>query len=84
MFLEISQNSQENTCARVSDLIKLQAWPKETLAQACNFIKLETLAQVFSCEFCEISKDTFFTEHLWKTASSYRGTEIDQKQSDVL
>ena len=24
-----------------------------------------TLAQVFSCEFCEISKNTFFTEHLW-------------------
>ena len=25
MFLEISQNSQENTCARASVLIKLQA-----------------------------------------------------------
>ena len=24
----------------------------------------ETLAQVFSCEFCEISKTTLFTEHL--------------------
>ena len=33
-----------------------------------NFIKKETLAQVFSCEFCEISKNTFFTEHLWTTA----------------
>ena len=37
--------------------------------EACNFIKKETLAQVFSCEFCEISKNTFFTEHLWTTAS---------------
>ena len=27
--------------------------------EACNFIKNETLAQVFSCEFCEISKNTF-------------------------
>ena len=36
---------------------------------ACNFIKKETLAQVFSCEFCEISKNTFFTEHVWTTAS---------------
>ena len=27
---------------------------------ACNFIKKETLTQVFSCEFCEISKNTFF------------------------
>ena len=25
-----------------------------------NFIKKKTLAQVFSCEFCEISKSTFF------------------------
>ena len=31
----------------------------EAVAQACNFIKKETLAQVFSCEFCEISKNTF-------------------------
>ena len=31
---------------------------------AGNFIKKETLAQVFSCEFCEISMKTFFTEHL--------------------
>ena len=27
--------------------------------EACNFIKKETLAQVFSCGFCEISKNTF-------------------------
>ena len=29
-------------------------------AYACNFIKKQTLAQVFSCEFCKISKNTFF------------------------
>ena len=56
VFLEISQNSQENTCARVSFLIA-----------ACNFIKKETLAQVFPCEFCKISKNNFFTEHFWVT-----------------
>ena len=65
MFLEISKISQENTCARVSFWIKLQA----SRSQACNFIKIETLAQVFSSEFCEISKNTFFTEHLWATVS---------------
>ena len=32
--------------------------------QTCNFIKGETLAEVFSCEFCKISQNTFFTEHL--------------------
>ena len=50
MSLEISQNSQENTCA-------------------CNFIKKASQALVFSYEFCEISKNTFFTEHAWTTAS---------------
>ena len=44
VFREISQNSQENTCARVSFLIKLQA----------------------------SSKNTFFTENLWTTASISR------------
>ena len=37
--------------------------------QACIFIKIETLAQVFSCGFCEISKSTLFIGHLWATAS---------------
>ena len=27
--------------------------------KACNFIKKETLAQLLSCEFCQISKSTF-------------------------
>ena len=30
-----------------------------------NFIKKETLAQVFSCEFCGISKNIFCAKHLW-------------------
>ena len=30
------------------------------MPEASNFIKKETLAQIFSCEFCEISKNTFF------------------------
>ena len=37
---------------------------------AFNFIKKETLSQVFSCEFCKISKNTFFTEHLRTNASA--------------
>ena len=47
MFLKISLNSQENTCARVSFLIRLH-----------------------SCEFYEISKNTFFTEHLFRLLHS--------------
>ena len=44
VFLEISQNSQENTCAGVSFLIKLQP-------EVRNFIQKEAVAQVFSCKF---------------------------------
>ena len=83
MFLEIPQNSQENSCARVSFLIKLQALGSgkrrlrhscfpvnyakfsrtpffiEHLRWGCNFIKKETLVQVFSCDFCEILNNNF-------------------------
>ena len=55
VFIDILQNSQENTCARVSFLTKLQA--------------SKTLVQVFSCEFCKISRNTFFKEQLWATVS---------------
>ena len=34
-----------------------------------NKVKKETLAKVFYCEFCEISKNTFSVEHLQTTAS---------------
>ena len=50
LFLKFSQNSQENTHARVSFLIKLQAW---------GLTQLQTLAQV-SCEFYKSFKNTFF------------------------
>ena len=42
------------------------------------FIKKETLAQIFSCEFCEISKDIFSTEHLQTTASEFLQKYIDK------
>ena len=42
---------------------KITCFPTESCdllrPQACNFIKKKTLVQMFSCEFCEISKNTF-------------------------
>ena len=35
----------------------VHAWP-------CNFIYKDTTKQVFSCEFSEIFRNTFFTKHL--------------------
>ena len=58
----------------------LRNFAKITGKHLCQslFFKKETLAQVFSCEFCEISKNTFFTEYLWATASIHvcTGTEM--------
>ena len=48
-------------------VLKVQKQP-----EACTFIKIGTLAQVFSCEFCEISKKTSLAEHGWATA--WRGS----------
>ena len=38
-------------------------------AEASNFIKKEALAQAFSCEFCQISKNTVFTDYLSAAAT---------------
>ena len=35
---------------------------------------------MFSCEFCEISKNTFFTEHLWTAASEKSFIESGKKK----
>ena len=65
MFLEISQNSQENTCARQS------CRPK-----ACKFNEMSnntfwyiTALVAASCKIYEIFKNSYFEEHLWTTAS---------------
>ena len=49
--------------ATLDDLQKLQ--------EACSFIKKGTLEQVFSCEVCEISKNTFFHRTPLVTASLF-------------
>ena len=65
VVIKISENLLENTCARVSFLIKLQA-------EACNFIKKEAPAQVLPYELCEIFKSIFFYKTLSVAASIFR------------
>ena len=52
VFLEISQNSQENNCASLF-------FNKVAGLRPATLLK-KTLAKMFSCEFCEIFKNTFF------------------------
>ena len=66
MFLEISENSQENIFVIVSFLIKK-----------------ETLAQVFSCEFFEISKNTFSFRIPPVTASEKKRLEVYSEPSQL-
>ena len=59
-----AQNSQENTCVRdyFIKVAGLKLWKK-------------TLTQVFSCEFSEISKNSFCKEYLRTTASAFSFSE---------
>ena len=62
---------------RVSFLIKLRAW-------GLNFIKNKTVAQLLSCEFCEISKKTFFTEQLRTTVSEALKPEMNRNIDKLI
>ena len=48
-----------------------------TVPQACNFIKKETLAQVFTSEFCEISKNTFLHRTPLVAASEIKSKTVN-------
>ena len=58
VFLEISQNSQENTCARVFFLIKLQASGLQP------YLKKRHWHRCFPANFAKFLRTPFFTEHL--------------------
>ena len=58
MFSEISQYSQENTCARISFLTKLQASP-------ATFIKMRFSHRCFPVNFVKFLRTPFYKEHLW-------------------
>ena len=48
------------------------------LCQSLFFNKKETLAQVFSCEFCDIFKNTFFHKTPLVAASEDRDSEAEK------
>ena len=86
-FIYVKFRSSHCSCSVKKGALKnLLKFPGKHLCQSllfnkvaslktCNFIKKETMAQVFSCEFGEISKDVFFTENFLATAST-SGTNI--------
>ena len=70
----IKLRSSHQRCSMKKGVIRnFTKFTGKHLCQSLFFNKvaglLQTLTQVFSCEFCEISKNTFFTEHIWMAAS---------------
>ena len=64
----------DKSTARCRRIISLYCTFKEFLIRpkAWNFIKKETLTQLFSCEFCEISKNTLLHRtHLVTASENY-------------
>ena len=58
MFLEISQNSQENTCVRVS-------FNKVAGLRPATLLKKRSWHRSFAVNFVKFLRTPFFIEHLW-------------------
>ena len=67
VFLEISQNSQENTCARVSFLIKLQV----SGLRPATLLKMRHWNRCFPVNFVKFLRTPFYIELM---AASKMGT----------
>ena len=64
-LIKICESSRPEVLCKKSVLRNFTKFPGKHLCQSLFLNKKETLAQVFSYEFCEISKNIFFfTEHL--------------------
>ena len=73
-FMIIYRSSHRKCSVRKGVLRNLTKFTGKYLCQSLYYNKdfnKETLEQVFSCKICEISKNTFFTEHFWAAASWY-------------
>ena len=65
LHLDLFRSSHQRCSTGVRQLTKrCSKFTTKFTKNFLKFIKLETLDQLFFCEFCEISEDTFFTEHL--------------------
>ena len=83
VFLEISQNLQENTCARDSFLIKLQARPatllKKSLCYSCFPVNFEKFLSIHSLQN---TSGRLFLLFPHKTAYSSNNSHNPYKNAD--
>ena len=75
----------QNRCSWKLGKIRGEASVLESLFKinlVCNFIKNQTLIQVFFCGFCRIFESTCFTEYI-RTTVSGNYFEVSQKFVDI-
>ena len=83
--LTFSYRSSHQRCSIIKGVFgKFAKFTGKHLCQSLLFNKKQTLAQVFSCKFCEIFKKTFFTEHLWTTAYVQKTSAVPLVKPDDL
>ena len=63
---DVTKLTEKHLCQR---LIFNKVAGLRPLLKRPTLLKKKTLTQLFSCEFCEIFKNTYCTEHLWTSAS---------------
>ena len=73
----MSRSSHQRCSVKKRVFNNLAKFTRKHLCQSLFLNKVEglrpeTLAQMFSYEFCEISRNTVFTERLWAAASGWR------------
>ena len=67
LFLEVPQYSQENTCLFSKVAVLHAFWPS-------SLKKIAT--QGFSCKYCKTFKNTYFKEHLRRTACELKRHQL--------
>ena len=86
-FLKTVFRSSHRSCSVKKDAFRnSRKFTGKHLCKSLFFnkvIKKETLVQVFSCEFCGISKNTNFTEHLRATASKYFVKRVRRNEENL-
>ena len=77
-FTGNSQNSQENTCARVSFFNKV------TGVRPATLLKKRLWHRRFSVNFVKFLRTNFFTEHLWTASSIHTSSHLFQHMQQAF
>ena len=73
-FKDLYWSSRPEVFCKMVFLETPQDWQENTCARVSFSIKKETLTQMLSCQFCEVSKNTFFHRRPLVAASVFNAS----------